>query len=268
MTTMSEIASKPRNYPSYFATESDFTKELFSIKVDQNKISNMEFIPPKEISPYDVSGKGGVPLFYNREAKKVFIDHTDKHSVIIGSTGSKKSRLLAMPTIVSLGAAGESMIISDPKAELFLKSSKFLDNLGYEVVAINLREPQYGIAWNPLALPYKWFLAGDIDRAYEFANDIAINLTCTDKSGVDPFWENSAGSFLFGLILLLFKYCKDYNLPSSNVNIGNIMLLRDALCSGNSITYRTNPWWKCAKTDSFISSTLIGTVETANDTST
>ena len=263
---MSEIASKPKNYPSYFATEFDFTKELFSIKVDQKNFSNMEFIPPKEISPYDGSGKGGVPLFYNKEAKKVFIDHTDKHSVIIGSTGSKKSRLLAMPTIVSLGAAGESMIISDPKAELFLKTSKFLDNLGYEVVAINLREPQYGIAWNPLSLPYKWFLAGDIDRAYEFANDIAINLTCTDKSGADPFWENSAGSFLFGLILLLFKYCKDCNLPSSNVNIGNIMLLRDALCSGNSITYRTNPWWKYAKTDSFISSTLIGTVETANDT--
>lgn len=263
---MSEIAIKVKNNPNCFAKESDITSELFALKMNSEKSVDWELVQPKNIQPYDKNGKGGIPLFYDRINKKVYIDHTDKHSLIIGSTGSKKSRLLAMPTILSLGLAKESMIVSDPKAELFLKTLSYLKHLKYNVVAINLREPQYGFAWNPLAIPYKWFMSGDIDRAYEFANDIAINLTSTDKSNSDPFWDNSAGSFLFGLILLLFKYCKDFNLPDNNINIGNIMRLRDALCSGNSLAIRNNPWWNYAKTDSFIASTLIGTIETANDT--
>lgn len=263
---MSEIALKVKNNPNSFAKESDITNELFALKMNNKKSEEMEFIQPKNIQPYDTNGRGGIPIFYDKANKKVYVDHTDKHSLIIGSTGSKKSRLLAMPTILSLGTDRESMVVSDPKAELFLKTSKYLNYLGYNVIAINLREPQYGFAWNPLAIPYKWFKSGDIDRAYEFTNDIAVNLTSTDKSNSEPFWDNSAGSFFFGLMLLLFKYCKDYNLSDSNVNIGNIMRLRDALCSGNSLTIRDNPWWKYAKTDSFIVSTLIGTMETANDT--
>ncbi|MCH5274841.1 MAG: type IV secretory system conjugative DNA transfer family protein [Lachnospiraceae bacterium] len=263
---MSEVALKVRNNPNSFAKESEITNELCACKINDSKSVTIELIQPKNAQPYDRNGRGGIPLFYNKANKLLYVDHTDKHSLVIGSTGSKKSRLLAMPTIITLGAASESMIISDPKAELFSKTSKYLKNLNYNVVAINLRDPQYGFAWNPLAIPYKWFLDGDIDRAYEFANDIAINLTSTDKSNSDPFWDNSAGSFFFGLILLLFKYCKDYNLPRENVNIGNIMRLRDALCSGNWLTNKNSPWWQYAKTDSFITSTLIGTIETANDT--
>ena len=263
---MSEATLKVKNNPNSFAKETDIINESFALKMNGEKLGDLELISPKNIQLYDRNGKGGIPLFYDQINKKVYIDHTDKHSLIIGSTGSKKSRLLAMPTILSLGSARESMIVSDPKAELFLKTSSYLKRLEYNVVAINLREPQYGFAWNPLTIPYKWFMNGDVDRAYEFANDIALNLTSTDKSNSEPFWDNSAGSFLFGLILLLFKYCKDFNLPASNINIGNIMQLRDALCSGNSLTIRNNPWWKYAKTDSFIASTLIGTIETANDT--
>ena len=171
-----------------------------------------------------------------------------------------------MPSVYSIGCGKESMIISDPKAEIFLKTSDYLKKQGYQVLAINLREPMHGVGWNPLAVPYKWYLAGNIDKAYEFANDIAINLTQGSKSNPDPFWENSAGSFFFGLMLLLFKYCKEQGMPSEYVNISNIMQLRNAMCSVNPSTIKHNIWWRYAKTDSFITSTLIGTIETANAT--
>ena len=263
---MSDIMIKVRNNPNCFAKETEITNGLFAINIEQNDPGKISIIKPKSLNSYDINGKGGIPLFYDKINKKVFIDHTDKHSLIIGSTGSKKSRLLAMPAILSLGAAQESIIISDPKAELFTKTSQYLRDHGYNVISINLREPQYGFAWNPLAKPYEWFLCGETDRAYEFANDIAINLTSSSKVESDPFWENSAGSFFFGLILLLFKYCKDNSLSSDYVNIGNVMGLRHALCSINPALIRNNPWWRYAKTDSFIASTLVGTIETANDT--
>lgn len=260
-----EILKKVRNNPNSFASESDIKSELYSFKINEELFNN-KFTEPKLFKNYDDKGKAGVPLFYDETEKRLFVDHTDKHSLIIGSTGSKKSRLLAMPSVYSIGCGKESMIISDPKAEIFLKTSDYLKKQGYQVLAINLREPMHGVGWNPLAVPYKWYLAGNIDKAYEFANDIAINLTQGSKSNPDPFWENSAGSFFFGLMLLLFKYCKEQGMPSEYVNISNIMQLRNAMCSVNPSTIKHNIWWRYAKTDSFITSTLIGTIETANAT--
>lgn len=260
-----EISKKVKNNPNSFANTTEIKSELYSIKVNEDFFRNT-FTEPKMFKTYDDKGKTGVPLFYDETEKRLFVDHTDKHSLVVGSTGSKKSRLLAMPSVYSIGCGKESMIISDPKAEIFLKTSDYLKKQGYQVLAINLREPIHGVGWNPLAVPYKWYLAGNIDKAYEFVNDIAINLTQGKKSNSDPFWENSAGSFFFGLVLLLFKYCKEQGLPSEYVNIGNIMQLRNAMCSVNPATIKHTIWWRYAKTDSFITSTLIGTIETANDT--
>lgn len=260
-----EISKKVKNNPNSFANTTEIKSELYSIKVNED-FSRNTFTEPKMFKTYDDKGKTGVPLFYDETEKRLFVDHTDKHSLVVGSTGSKKSRLLAMPSVYSIGCGKESMIISDPKAEIFLKTSDYLKKQGYQVLAINLREPIHGVGWNPLAVPYKWYLAGNIDKAYEFVNDIAINLTQGKKSNSDPFWENSAGSFFFGLVLLLFKYCKEQGLPSEYVNIGNIMQLRNAMCSVNPATIKHTIWWRYAKTDSFITSTLIGTIETANDT--
>ena len=158
------------------------------------------------------------------------------------------------------------MVISDPKAEIYTRTATYLKENGYEVKVLNLREPQYGTAWNPLSIPYYFFKNGNIDKAYEFANDIAINLTNQDKSQKEAFWDNSAGSFLFGLILLLFKYCNEFGEDPKSVNIANIIKLRNAICSGSNGRIAGNPLWKFAKEDPFIAAALIGTIETANDT--
>lgn len=80
----------------------------------------------------------------------------------------------------------------------------------------------------------------------------------------DPFWSNSAGSFFFGLTVLLFKYCKEHNLDAKEVNLRNILELRNIMCKGNHISILE--MWKYAQLDSFIKSLLIGTIDTANDT--
>lgn len=260
---MSEIEIKVKNNPSYFAKPNDFTKSLTSYSAG---IKQEELLAPVIRQPFDNSGKSGVPLYYDIDRKKIYVDHTDKHTIIIGPTAAKKSRLIAMPTVRLLGVGNESMVISDPKAEIYLRTADYLKTKGYEIKVLNLREPQYGSAWNPLYVPYMLFKQGNIDRAYEFANDIAVNLTMMDKSNNEMFWDNSAGSFFFGLILLLFKYCKENNEPDEAVNIGNIIRLRNVLCNGNSNSIRNNALWLYGKTDNFIASTLIGTLETANDT--
>ena len=210
---------------------------------------------------------GGVPLLYDANNQRIYVDSTDTHTLVYGATGSLKTRTIVMPTIRLLGIAGESLIINDAKGELFNRLAAELETLGYNIVVINLREPSKGNCWNPLYIPYKFYLEGDIDRACEFINDIAINLTISDATGQDPFWENSAADLAFGLILLLFKYCKEKNEDAFAVNISSVISLRRQLFSnGPTIKPKDTEIWKYASTDELIAARLSGSVFAPNDT--
>lgn len=210
---------------------------------------------------------GGIPLIYDAEAQRIYVDSTDTHTLVYGATGSLKTRSIVMPAIKLLGYAGESMIINDSKGELYDRLAAELQELGYNIVVINLREPSKGNCWNPLFLPYQFYLNGDIDRACEFISDIAINLTNEESSTQDPFWNNSAADLTFGLILLLFKYCKEKDEDINAVNISNIISLRRQLFSpGPFKKPKETDIWKFASEDELISARLSGSVFAPNDT--
>lgn len=248
-------------YKKYFEQISDLIKPFRSYSLKTQKILSGNAV---KVKPWE-QWEAGVPLAWNESDGKITVDQTDSHTLVIGPTGSKKSRLIAMPLVRILGSSGESMVISDPKAEIYNRTASYLKEQNYEIFVLNLRSPLYGSRWNPLSIPYDLFCKGEIDKAYEFVNDIAENLIQSNKSQNDPFWDNSAGSFFFGLVLLLFKYCKDNNKGSEYVHIGNVMRLRNVLFS--EANQKPKMWlWKYAQTDPIIVSALIGTVETAKDT--
>lgn len=209
--------------------------------------------------------RGGVPLMYDAENRKVVIDSGDTHTLVYGATGSLKTRTIVMPTIKILGYAGESMIINDSKGELHMRLAGELKKQGYDIVEINFRDPSVGNSWNPLYIPYCFYMEGDIDRSTEFANDIANNLMVSDRSSEDPFWDYSASDLLFGLILLLFRYCKDHNAPISAVNIGNLLVLRRTLFAGKQQA-RNSTLWKYASEDELVAASLSGSIYAPNDT--
>lgn len=208
---------------------------------------------------------GGVPLMYDAYNKTLVVDAEDTHTIVYGSTGSLKSRSVVMPTMRVLGVAGESMIINDSKGELHSKLALELKEQGYDIIVINFREPALGDARNPLYIPFKFYMQGDIDNAAEFANDIASNLMKGESSGDDPFWDNSAADVLFGLIMLLFKYTKEHSVDYSAVNIGNIIELRRMIFSSQRRP-QDSILWKYGADDELISSRLSGSVYAPNDT--
>lgn len=208
---------------------------------------------------------GGIPLMYDSSSKCVVVDNLDTHTLVYGSTGSKKSRAVVMPAIKMLGKSGESMIINDSKGELYTRHSQELSELGYNIVVINFRNPSVGNAWNPLSIPFEYYKKGDMDKSAEFANDIASNLMRAESSSNDPFWDYSASDLMFGLMMLLFRYAVDHNKSNEFVNIASLIELRRTLFATNKRAKDTM-MWRYASEDEIISASLSGSVYAPNDT--
>ena len=110
---------------------------------------------PHKYSKLGEVTKDGIPVMAkltdkDKDMKVVF--NSPCHSLIIGSTGSGKTTTFVNPMIQLLGAsgAGSSMIMTDPKGELFALHSKYLVSRGYDVKVIDLRDTYASYRWNPL----------------------------------------------------------------------------------------------------------------------
>ena len=216
-------------------------------------------VTPGFLSKWTAPNCSGFPMDYDRNTNSVYMDGSDGHCMLIGATGSKKSRLVVMPTVRLLAASVEAMIVCDPKGEIYQRTGGYLHECKYSVHTIDLREPMRGDGWNILAVPYSLYLEGDIDKACEFINDIATNMIpITSK---DPYWDFSARDMVFGLILLLFRICKEKKQPSDLVNIRSLLKLRGELFStADSSIISSSALWKFAKEDELIRIRLQGVI--------
>ncbi|MBQ1812518.1 MAG: type IV secretory system conjugative DNA transfer family protein [Bacilli bacterium] len=156
---------------------------------------------------------GGVPLY--SEKGKIWVDDGESHSLIIGSTGSGKTYCIVNPLVHILAKHGESMVITDPKGEIYEKNAEFLRDRGYKIVLLNFRNPQKGNMWNPLSLPYKLYKNENFDKCNELLRDLAINILHDEKTD-DPFWQNTSADYFVALAQGLFQDAdeKDINISS------------------------------------------------------
>lgn len=191
-----------------------------------------EEVDPGKNCEFDTVNCSGVPMDYDANDGKLYVDGSDVHTLLIGATGAKKSRLVVMPTVRTLAASGEGMVICDPKGEIYRRTAGYLKQKGYQVFAINLREPQKGDGWNLLQIPYQHYLEGEIDKACEMINDATVSLMPIAPK--DPYWDLSARDMLFGLILLLFQIAKDKELKVDYVNMRSVLKLREELFRSSS----------------------------------
>ena len=189
-----------REPESRWATKSEIIKNADIEKIDPN------------METYDAAG---LPFIVSKN--ELYVDNSEAHSLIIGSTGSGKTRRLVLPLLNILARAGQSIVVTDPKGELYAKTSRLFNSLGYNVISINLRNPSEGNAWNPLSIPYDFYnKLGLRDMAIELIYDLGLNIFY-DKSNknADPFWERSASNYFAGLVLALFE---DANEKEINLN--------------------------------------------------
>ena len=160
----------------------------------------------------------GIPL--KMTPKKVWVDNGGYHNLVIGSTGAGKTQTTVLPMVNLLAKHDESMIITDPKGEIYEHTSNYLKSLGYNIVLLNFRDPQQGNAWNPMYLPYSLYKNGNIDKSVELLEDLAANiLKDPSAKGQDPFWENTSADYFAGLACGLFEDAKEEEINLNSINL-------------------------------------------------
>ena len=173
-----------------------------------------------EVDPKAYKSNGaGIAVINN--GKRLWVDNGEAHNIIVGATGSGKTQIVVFPLVQTLAKHDESMIITDPKGEIYETTANMLRERGYNIVILNFRNPQNGNAWNPMNLPYTLYKEGNTDKAIELLDDLALNILYEEKQGgSDPFWEKTAADYFTGLALGLFE---DANEEQINLNSINLM---------------------------------------------
>ena len=160
----------------------------------------------------------GIPIIMNE--KEAWVDDGGYHNLVIGSTGAGKTQTTVLPMVQLLCKHDESMIITDPKGEIFEDTSEMLRDLGYNIVLLNFRDPQQGNSWNPMSLPYSFYQNGNQDKANELLDDLAKNILYDETSkGQDPFWENTSADYFAGLSLGLFEDAAEEEINLNSINL-------------------------------------------------
>lgn len=93
------------------------------------------------------------------------------HTLVIGTTGSGKTQGFVIPTIQILSetASKPSMVVADPKGELYLKNKIKLEKSGYDVKIVDLREASSSNRWNPLDRAYDNYV-----RAHNLLKEVKV----------------------------------------------------------------------------------------------
>lgn len=215
---------------SRFQTEKDLEKNFMIVEYSKLKET---MVMGSIIKAEEKNGKMNV----------VFAKPT--HTLVIGTTGSGKTTTYVSPTIQILSETKTkpSMFISDPKGELYVDHAKRLEEQGYEVKVLDLRNPYNSIRWNPLQRAYECYqrmihlkdevvedeehgrylfdgneyeTQEEVDSAiqvkkqqlydiiYEDLHDITTAI-CPIENKNEPMWESGAKNFILAIALAMLE---------------------------------------------------------------
>lgn len=138
--------------------------------------------------------------------------YMNRNVAVFDASGSMKSRAYARNVVFQCVKRGESLIVTDPKSELYGDLCLYLQENGYTVKQFNLINPENSDSWNCLVE-----IEGQELMAQLFC-DVIIKNTGSAKG--DHFWDNSEMNLLKALVLYV-----EQGFPPEGKNIGQVYKL-------------------------------------------
>jgi type IV secretion system protein VirD4 len=176
-------------------------------------------------------GKGGTIV--SRQREHLYVDDSFANTLVVGTTRSGKGEMYVFPSIDVYSRAEKiedrpSMIISDPKVELYKSSKERLEKRGYLVRLLNLDDPNASMGYNPLQLVIDHYKAGRVERAQMAAKTFAFSIFNADSNNQEAIWKNTATDLFTALIIAIASDCLDMDKKENEKRYQAYMRKREA----------------------------------------
>lgn len=163
--------------------------------------------------------------------KKQAREITNQNVCILGSPGEGKSWGYVRCNMLQAIRRGESVIVTDPKGELFRDMSKLFRDNGYEVKVFNLANPQKSDAWNCMNVCFNKSTGNvDLNRVKIFVEAIMKN-TSEGGEANDYFANNEKTLYEAVIMYMAEKYVMDLR------NILENQIVKNCDAKDNGETY-------------------------------
>ena len=193
------------------------------------EIGNIDDVRGVILGQYTEKGKECICLPEDTEG--------NRNILVLGSPGTGKSFCYIRNAVFQAAKRGESIVITDPKGELFESTSEGLRQRGYKIKLFNLVDLLRSDAWDCMREIYDP-VTGDISeiRATEFVDAIMKN---TGESKGDSFWDSGECNLLKAIVMFC-AWRREQDLIANYEKEGTILLdkLADVLTSEEAETLR------------------------------
>jgi len=191
---------------------------LLGIKITQKDTSRGTATWAKKSQVADIASQKESGLLIDG-VKRISWKDSMSHIAVLAPSGKGKTASYVIPNVFGItefinpaSGTSASLVITDPKGEIFETTSKYLEDQGYTVKVINVEEPLRSEHFNPVK-------RATTDREIAKLAQILVGSGISDtKNNNKDFWGQAAEM----LLTLVIKIVKRSNVPDEHQNLHNI----------------------------------------------
>ena len=192
-----------------------------SMMTDKELKENLEISTPEKAEGVILGELNGKTVCMPKDTR------LNRHVAIFGASGTMKSRAIIRNALFQALKNEESVVITDPKGELYADTAEMYRQNGYDVKVFNLVNPEHSDSWNCMD-----DLGQDTLMA-QILSSVIIGNTSNGKG--DHFWDNGEQNLLKALVLYV-KDKKEYTKEQRNLSeVYNCFTIRKIEDTGNLI---------------------------------
>ncbi len=125
-----------------------------NFKTEDGTYGTANWMPESDIANIlGINETPGIILgkYNNNLIKLPFKSYFNKNICVFGSSGSMKTIGFLLTNLLELSKYKKSIIVTDPKGEIYRTTSSYFKSIGYTVKVLNLKDMRHSDRWNPLS---------------------------------------------------------------------------------------------------------------------
>lgn len=163
-----------------------------NFKVEDGTYGTANWMNEKELN--DVLGINNIPgiilgKYKDNIVKLPFESYFNKNICVFGSSGSMKTIGFLLTNLLELSKHKKSIIVTDPKGEIYRTTSSYFKSIGYTVKVLNLNDMRHSDRWNPLG-------ENENINDVQTSADVIISNTQKHNNDGDSFWPRAEENLL------------------------------------------------------------------------